>query len=146
MSYEFLEEFLPLIKNTTKVYLETNATLYDELVRVKKLIDIVSADIKLPSCTNGADLFDLHEKFFKNCEGLNTFAKIVFDKNITQEEIDFCTYIGKNYDIELVLQPKMDGNIMSVSSEFCQEILNRFTYKYANTRLIPQVHKFLNVR
>lgn len=146
LSYKFLKEFLPLVKDKTKVYLETNATLYNEFNQIKDYIDIVSADIKLPSVTDGANLFDLHTEFFRNCAGIQTFAKIVFDNNITSQEIDFCIETGKIFDIELILQPKMDGNIMSVSSEFCDEILNKFTSKYLKVRLIPQVHKFINVR
>ena len=90
--------------------------------------------------------FDLHKKFFSNCGGIETFAKIVFDKNITEEEIETCAKIGKDYNIELVLQPKMIGDKMSVSSDFCTEILEKFTQKHNNTRLIPQVHKFLDVQ
>ena len=83
----------------------------------------------------------------KKCKGIETFAKIVFDKNITTEQIEKCCQIGKDYDIELILQPKMlKDNKMSVSSDFCNKILDRFTSIYPKTRLIPQVHKFINVR
>lgn len=142
---EFLQEFLPLVKNKTKIYLETNATLSENLQKVKNLIDIISADIKLPTST-GFDSFDLHRKFFANCNGIETFAKIVFDKNITENEIITCSNIGKEYNIELVLQPKMVSNKMTVNSGFCTELLDKFTQKYKNTRLIPQVHKFIDVQ
>ena len=142
---EFLQEFLPLLKNKTKIYLETNATLSENLQKVKNLIDIISADIKLPTST-GFDSFDLHRKFFANCNGIETFAKIVFDKNITEEEIITCSNIGKEYNIELVLQPKMVEDKMTVNSEFCTELLDKFIQKYKNTRLIPQVHKLIDVQ
>lgn len=142
---EFLQEFLPLVKNKTKIYLETNATLSENLQNVKNLIDIISADIKLPTST-GFDSFDLHRKFFANCNGIETFAKIVFDQNITEEEIITCSNIGKEYNIELVLQPKMVSDKMTVNSEFCTELLDKFTQKCKNTRLIPQVHKFIDVQ
>ena len=145
LSHKFLKEFLPMVKGKTKIYLETNATLYKELNKIKDLIDIISADIKLPSST-GKNTFDLHEKFLCECNGINTFAKIVFDKNITDEEIEKCVQIGGKCGIELVLQPKMNGDKMSVNSEFCTKILDKFTQKYSNVRLIPQVHKFLDVR
>ena len=117
---DFLKEFLPLIKDQTKIY----------------------ADIKL-----GMNTFEKHEEFFKNCENIYTFAKIVFDEKITEEEIQTCCKIGAEHNIELVLQPKMDtNNKMCVTSEFCNEILDKFTSIYHNVRLIPQVHKFLDVR
>ena len=145
LSAEFLKEFLPLIKGQTKIYLETNATLAGQFTLVKNYIDIVSADIKLPSAC-GIDTFSMHRRFFKECSGIETFAKIVFDKNITDAEITKCCQIGQESGIELILQPKMDGNQMSVTSDFCNEILDKFTAIHHQTRLIPQVHKFLNVR
>lgn len=144
-SVEFLEEFLPLIKNKTRIYLETNATLFDKLPRIKKYIDIISADIKLKSST-GLDTISLHREFFKQCNGVKTFAKIVFDKNITFEEIKTCSQLAEEFNIELILQPKMIGDKMSVSSKFCCDILDKFTTIYHNVRLIPQVHKFIEVR
>lgn len=145
LSYEFLQEFLPLVKNKTKIYLETNATLYKELEEIKNLIDIISADIKLPSCS-GKNYFDLHEKFFQACNGKTIFAKIVFDENISEQEIQICTTLASKYNFELVLQPKMINYKMSVSSKFCTNIFDKFIKIYPNTRLIPQVHKFLDVR
>ena len=141
---QFINEFVHFLHNI-KIYLETNATLTDELLKVKDKIDIISADIKLPSSA-GKDTFDLHDKFLANCDGIYTFAKIVFDKNITDEEIEICANLGKKHNIELVLQPKMNGDKMSVNNDFCQNILNQFLNIYTNVRLIPQVHKFLNVR
>lgn len=141
---QFIKEFVHFLPDI-KIYLETNATLTDELLKVKDKIDIISADIKLPSSA-GKDTFYLHDKFLATCEGIYTFAKIVFDKNITEEEIKTCANLGKKYNIELILQPKMNGDKMSVDNNFCQNTLNKFLNIYPNVRLIPQVHKFLNVR
>lgn len=145
LSIEFLKDFLPLLKGQTKIYLETNATLPNNLEKIKNYVDIISADIKLESST-GLNTFDKHREFFAHCKNINTFAKIVFDKNITEEEIKTCSEIGNEFDIELILQPKMIGDKMSVSSAFCNDILDKFTALHHNTRLIPQVHKFLDVR
>ena len=142
---DFLAEFLHKINHITKIYLETNGTLADELSKVKPYIDIISADIKLKSST-GIDTMSLHEKFFENCKGVETFAKIVFDNNITDGEITKCCELAQKYNLPLILQPKMVGNKMSVSSKFCSKILDKFLEQYHNVRLIPQVHKFLNVR
>ena len=77
MSVEFLKEFLPKVEK--KIYLETNATLFNELKEIKRYVDIISADIKLKSAT-GLDTKELHNKFFEACSGIETFAKIVFKK------------------------------------------------------------------
>ena len=146
LEWNFLQEFLPLLKNDgVKIYLETNATLAKEFYLISDYIDIVSADIKLKSST-GLDTTELHSEFFRNCSKTETFAKIVFDENITDKEIKKCAEFGGKYNIELILQPKMIGNKMSPSAQFCQNLLNKFTKIYPKTRLIPQVHKFLDVR
>lgn len=142
---DFLKDFLPMIKDKVKIYLETNATLFKNFEKIKDYIDIISADIKLMS-SSGVNNLSSHDDFFKACNDKKTFAKIVFDRNITQEEIEKCAQLGIKYDIELILQPKMEGKKMSVEPDFCNEILDRFCKIYSKTRLIPQVHKFLDVR
>lgn len=145
---DFLNEFIDIVHGAyskLKIYLETNATLPEQLIAVKNKIDIISADIKLPSAT-GKDTFESHDKFLANCYGAYTFAKIVFDDKITYEEIKTCANLVKKHNIELVLQPKMNEDKISVDNVFCQNTLNKFLNIYPNTRLIPQVHKFLNIR
>lgn len=144
LSVDFLKEFLPLVNK--KIYLETNATLCDKLLEIRPFVGIISADIKLESATGIKDSYKFHDKFFEACKGLETFAKIVFNKNITDEEIEKCCKLGKKYRIELILQPEMIGDKMSVTSDFCAQILDKFLKNYENVRLIPQVHKFLDVR
>ncbi len=144
LSVDFLKEFLPLVNK--KIYLETNATLCDKLLEIRPFVDIISADIKLESATGIKDSYKFHDKFFEACKGLETFAKIVFNKNITDEEIEKCCKLGKKYQIALILQPEMIGDKMSVTSDFCAQILDKFLKNYENVRLIPQVHKFLDVR
>ena len=144
LSVDFLKEFLPLVNK--KIYLETNATLCDKLLEIRPFVGIISADIKLESATGIKDSYKFHDKFFEACKGLETFAKIVFNKNITDEEIEKCCKLGKKYQIELILQPEMIEDKMSVTSDFCAQILDKFLKNYENVRLIPQVHKFLGVR
>ena len=73
-------------------------------------------------------------------------AKIVFDANITDEEIDNCIALAQKHHLLLILQPKMSGNSMDISSVFAVSVLDKFLSKYNNVRLIPQVHKFISVR
>lgn len=144
LSAKFLKEFLP--QTGRKIYLETNATLADKLLEIKPFIDIISADIKLESASGIMDAYKFHDKFFENCRGIETFAKIVFNGKISDDEIMKCCELGKKHGIELILQPEMQNDKMTVSSEFAEKILNRFLDNYENVRLIPQVHKFLDVR
>ena len=139
----FLKNFVK--KTQLPVYLETNATLPNNLMQIIDDIDYISADIKLPSCTGLDDKFNLHDIFFNVASQKCLYAKVVFDTNITDDEIFKCLSLCKKYNIELVLQPKMVNNNPAVTSDFMILTLNKFLNKYNKVRLIPQVHKFINV-
>ena len=144
VNIKFLKEFLPKCK--LPVYLETNGTLYKNLAEVIEYVQIISADIKLSSCTGLKSMWDLHDKFFKIASQKLLFAKMVFDNSILEEELIKACNLCKKYSIELVLQPEMANNKISVTSEFMETVLNNALKYYHNVRLIPQVHKFLNVQ
>jgi len=141
LSIGFLKEFCS--KCGSPLYLETNGTLYRNLEEVIEWIDYVAADIKLPSCTGLKPLWEEHDKFFEIASKKKLFAKMVFDNHLTDDELKKACSLCKKYDIELILQPKMVGNTPAVSAEFMQQTLDKSSGK---VRLIPQVHKFINVQ
>lgn len=140
---DFIKE---LAKNTdTPLYLETNGTLYEKLKEVIEFITYVSADIKLPSATGLKECWVEHEKFFEIAKQKELFAKVVFDSNISEYEIEKICELCKKFDIELILQPMMEGKIPLIDSSFMEEVLNACLKRYKKVRLIPQVHKFIDV-
>ena len=144
---DFFKEFIPTLP--AKYYLETNATLSDKMYDVINLIDIVSADIKLPSATGINGTLEKHNSFFSTVRqnpNIYLFAKMVFDENITEEEILASTNMAKKYDFELVLQPKTNPDNKIIPIEFAENIFSKCLKRHKNTRLIPQVHKFLDIR
>lgn len=141
---DFLVEFLPLIKH--KIYLETNGVLFEQLKKVINYIDIISMDIKLPSSTQGKNLFYEHEEFIKIAKQKELFLKIIFDENITDEEIRSCCNLAEKYSLEIILQPKMNGEKLELETGFINKIFYKFIEIYPKIRLIPQVHKFLNIQ
>lgn len=142
----FLLEFLPMVKQ--KIYLETNGTLPEAMAKTAKYIDIAAVDIKLNSVSNQGNLFATHNKFIEIAKKNNveTFVKVVFDGTLTGDEIKKCAEICRNNDVPLVLQPVMLDNKLTLSEIELNDILNEFLNYYQNVRLIPQVHKFLNIR
>lgn len=146
-SAAFLKDFLPEIrKYGHKIYLETNATLPEALEKIIDSVDVVSADIKLKSSTGMNIDSAVYEKFYSLASKKKCFAKVVFNEAISDEEINFCVSIAQKYGLLLILQPEMKGNDFSVTSEFSEIIFEKFYTKYSNIRLIPQVHKFINLR
>ena len=145
LSVDFLKEFLPLVSKY-KIYLETNATLPDKLQEIIDFVDIIAADIKLESSTGIKNSYQYHDKFFEISKKKECFAKVVFNEKITKEEIKLCCDLAVKHSIMLVLQPEMKGNNFAVNTDFAAEVFDEFLSLYPNTRLIPQVHKFLNVR
>lgn len=144
LNVKFMKEFLP--KCGLPVYLETNGTLYKELAEIIDFVTYISADIKLPSCTGLKPLWEEHDKFFNIASKQILFAKVVFGKGVTDDEIKQACELCSKYDIELVLQPKMNGVIPEVKSDFMEKVLDKALKYYKKVRLIPQVHKFIDVQ
>ena len=143
LDVDFLKELLPKIN--LPVYLETNGTLYKELSEIVDFVAYISSDIKLSSCTGLKPLWREHENFFEIGKQKILFAKVVFDENITDEEVFKMCSLVKKFDIELILQPMMKGKLLAVSSEKMEKVLDSCLEIYKKVRLIPQVHKFIDV-
>lgn len=159
---DFLKSFLYKLKALKlPIYLETNATLYDKIGEIIEYVDFISADIKIPSVSGNENSFEMHEKFFEavkeasltcaihkhfDCDNKNIFAKVVFDNQITDKEISECIKLAERYNFELILQPRTEESKIALTSEEIETISDKFLKNYKNVRVIPQTHKFLNVR
>ena len=142
---DFLAEFLPMLNS--KIYLETNSTLKDNLEKIIEYVDIISADIKLSSSSGIENSFALHDEFFRVARKYDKelFAKIVFDENILEDEISHCLKLAEKYNLPIILQPKTSDDIINFNQEKIFEVFNKFLAQHPDTRVIPQVHKFLGV-
>lgn len=148
------------------VYLETNGLHDDELARILPYIDVVAMDIKLPSAT-GSVAWKRHEAFLArltvdgarpsgNGGGVGVFVKVVVDDCSTPHEIELAARLVAAADpaIPFVLQPE-SGTILS--NRKSPEAI-RGVYRLLDSgreaaatllddvRVIPQVHKILDVR
>ena len=156
---DFLLDFLPVFRKNflkTKVYLETNGTLFEELEKIIEYIDIISMDLKLKSSTGVDFPFEKHKKFIetaRDCrlmvqrccrnDNIEIFAKAVITGKISDEEIDELSDFIK---IPLILQPvSSDNKELLLSSQNILEIQEKFLKKLDDVKVIPQVHKFLDL-
>jgi len=149
---EFLKIFLKLLKKQNfKSYLETNGTLPEELSRIIEFIDIIAMDFKLPSSTGAREYWDEHLDFLKIAIAKRVFVKAVVTPATTKQDVERAVTIIKKVkdNIPLILQPatpvKTNDKIVDNGALMgFLEIGSR--NKLENIRVIPQIHKILNVK
>jgi organic radical activating enzyme len=141
----FLLEWLPVMRNTFRIYLETNGIHAGAMRDLWELIDVVSMDLKLPSATRLRPYWEEHKRFLAEAAGKTLYAKAVVTNDTTGADIITAAGIiaasGQRYP--LVLQP--------ASGEFAPEAARLLEFQNAalsridDVRVIPQAHKILNV-
>jgi len=148
---DFIGEFLGKIKDLGhKIYLETNGTQPQELLKVIDRIDIVAMDFKLPSSTGCESYWDQHEKFLSIASGskADVFVKMVIAKLTDEKDIFTAAEIIKKIDpeIQVVLQPNwfdMDQDLLSRMIGFKKQFLER---SICNLKILPQAHKYAGIK
>lgn len=125
--------------------LETSGVEVEALEALRPLVTMVSADIKIPSATREAPQWDVHDRFLTVSEKGPSYAKVVYDEKMTDEEVGQVSELMDRHSlVPFVFQPVMPlrhrdlPRCLALFSTFMQ----RFPYQ---VRLIPQTHKFLSV-
>jgi organic radical activating enzyme len=146
---EFLKRYLPELRKILPIYLETNGVLYTELSKCVGLLDHISMDFKLPSTTKCRPFWNEHQKFLEIAAQSNVYVKVVVSQETPETEIrKSCEIIASiNKNIPLILQPlsAITGNetISPLSLFELQELASNLIKE---VRIIPQTHKFLQLR
>ena len=145
---EFVRDVAREVKRFgVKIFLETNGTLCRELEKILDAVDIISADVKLPSVV-GRDLFAVHEKFLRAAQGKDLCVKIVVAGETTREEFLAAVDLVANVDAEtlLIIQPVTPvRNVRAASAEKILSLQAAALRRLRNVRVIPQTHKFIDV-
>ncbi len=150
LQVDFLKSFLPeLKKQGLPIYLETNGVLPKHLAEIIDLVDIVSLDFKLPSSTGLSSYWAEHKASLEISYLKEVFIKMVVTKETKVVEIDEAASIISSIDPEIpvILQPVTPhGNIKHRPN--AEEINSFFSVakrKLKKVRVIPQMHKVLNI-
>jgi len=148
---EFITNFLPYLNNKI-ILIETNGTLESKIT--DKMIDRINywaVDWKLKSVIE----FDLTlkvKKFLKILFNYNSniILKVIFNDLTTREEIlEIINFINENKNnksnIEIIFQP-ITKNKKIILGKNIKHIFEIFQNNNLNFRIIPQVHKILNIK
>ena len=147
LNWKFISEVAEIIKPAElKIFLETNGTLADELSQIINCVDIISADIKLPSVAGNN--FGKHAEFLKIAAQKDLYAKIVISAETTLEEFDAAINLLEKISpqILLILQPVTPvKNVKAIPARKILELQARALCKLKSVRVIPQTHRLLNI-
>ena len=140
-------DFIRSLRKTKKFYLETNMTLPNQAKKLK-FVDYVAGDLKIRESGNPnyETILENTIKSFKirrNTRRRITFCKIVLPSKFNADEILNSAELIKNYVCCFVLQP-----VFGVKIDEIDEILKlqKRMLDIKDTRLIPQVHKYLGIK
>jgi len=142
---EFLAEWLPTVRNTFRIYLETNGIHGEAMQSLRDQVDVVSMDFKLPSATGLRPLWDEHKQFLTAARGKKLFVKAVVTGDTTQDDMLTAARIIGKFDkaIPLVLQPA--AGPLAPDPMMLISYQNLALGIIEDVRVIPQAHKILNV-
>lgn len=151
----FLEEMLRWSRERGFLnYLETNAALPIPFRRLRRWIDVVAVDLKLPSAT-GRDVWTAHREFLRDLPR-GSFVKVVLTRGSTDEEwekvLALLEEAGKG--LPLILQPATPAPSTRGSSEWIEAIeparavafLKRARDRRFDARIVPQWHPVWGLR
>lgn len=145
----FIDSLLPHLDGL-KILMETNGTLYQNITsNMIKRVDRWAVDIKLPSLA-GYDLFDIHEQFLNELTRARSVTiKVIFSSRTSDEELFHAAEIAHRFHRQnsrscLIFQPLTDNNLIEIGNNLSTvyEIMAKTDMEI---RLIPQIHKILNI-
>ncbi|MBN1593017.1 MAG: 7-carboxy-7-deazaguanine synthase QueE [Candidatus Coatesbacteria bacterium] len=128
------------------VLLETNGVEFENLDQVLDLIDLISADIKLPSTSGRDDLWERHEAFLNAARYKQVAIKMAVDESTQPEEIERAARIirATTDEAPVFLQPVTDAaGAITISYRHIMDLCDVCAVFNSDVRVMPQIHKIL---
>jgi 7-carboxy-7-deazaguanine synthase len=144
---DLLVEWLPVLRRLRPLYLETNGTLPDHLAAVIDHLDYISMDIKLPSASGCAPLWETHRTFLEVAVQREVFVKVIVAPETDEDEIDQVCRVVRSVNpvIPLILQPVTRNGLSAVPAHLLLKFQEQASRLLGDVRVIPQTHVFLDL-
>ena len=148
---DFLVRALPLLRETGLAqYLETNGTRPDALARVVDLVDVVAADVKLPSVTGEPLDWEKSARFLALAASRELFVKIVVSEAADEAELAHAVALASDAGAPVVLQPVTPAPAgpgpPSAEATAAMQAAALARHAAGDVRVIPQVHRLMGWR
>lgn len=150
LRWEFIKALAPLLRKAgLTLHLETNGVLHRELAAVKKLVDVVAMDIKLPSSTGGKARWADHKKFL-SCVPEKTFIKTVLTSKTTLGDVKRAVSLtaAEHPGTPFFIQPATArrGKARPPSAKFVLEASCLASARLGRVKILPQQHPIWGVK
>jgi len=130
--------------------LETNALVVQGLAAVLPGIEVVSADVKLPSNTGEQDPWDRHRTFFELCRNSEMYVKMPVDQQTSSDEVARAAEMiaATAPRATLFVQPitEADAPGWRIDQQRLAQLAAIASQFVRDTRVLPQVHKLVGIR
>lgn len=132
--------------------LETSATVAQGLEGLLPWIDVVSADIKLPSNSGEPPQWERHRDFLKRCHDGDTdvYVKMPVSSDTSDDEVRYAARLARETvpDAPLYLQPisDPDGGEWRLHSSRLLALTAAAASEARLVCMLPQMHKLLAIR
>lgn len=144
---EVLRAWLPSISRVLPIYLETNGTLANELVKILPFVTWVSMDIKGGDVTGLPTPWLAHTAFLKEASAKLCQVKLVVDASTSHAELLQAAALVTSFAplAPFVLQPRTVAGRPALSGLELLGLQTAASAAHADVRVIPQVHPWLGV-
>ena len=140
-------DFIASLEKTKPFYLESNMSLPSQAVKVRDVVDYVAGDFKVREALPSINYDELVEKTVKCFKILRytqkrvTFCKMVLPEKFDAEEVIDNAESVKDYVACFVLQPVFGSKNIDILLSLQKRLMD-----FGDTRIVPQVHRYLGVR
>lgn len=141
---DFIIELSKLVN--LPLFLETNGSLPEQLEKVIDVLDIISADIKMPQSIS-KEIWHKHRKFLQIAKDKDMYVKLVVPGDLVlydfQRAVDIIAEVDA--DILLILQPVTPMNgVPAVKPDMMLQLQQLALQKLKDVRIIPQTHRMMD--